>query len=232
MSILAGLRSIKPGTLSASILLLWPANCARADSSVAIGSARGYPNTTASAPVIFRKVTNVVAAQFDVSFDTSKVSSGDPVPGALLANQIVKSREIAPGIRRTLIYSLSNSPLTTTNSAVIAGLPFTVSATEHVGSGPLTPTQALLVKPDATPISPLNLMAGAIFVQALRFNGDGSVSFLLPSEPNQTYLIQASTNLVNWTTILTNMAAGTYMDLYEPNGGNFRYRFYRSMLEP
>jgi hypothetical protein len=60
-------------------------------------------------------------------------------------------------------------------------------------------------------------------------NGGGSFQLTLSGIPGQSYIIQASTNLVNWVNILTNTPPLTFMDLQATNYNN---RFYRALIEP
>ncbi len=174
-------------------------------------------------------MTNAVAAQFDLSFNDNKVTSDGVVPGTSLADHTVKSRLVAPGVRRVLIYSLNNSAIPSTNRA-IASLAFTLSPAEFVGSGPLTPASAILADAGANPVTPVTLNPGQIFVRPANRRPDGVVDFFLPSEPDQKYLIQATTNFVHWDNILTNVAIANFMALVDMDGPNFPYRFYRSAL--
>src|SRR5438067_8581345 len=48
--------------------------------------------------------------------------------------------------------------------------------------------------------------------------------------PDEHYLIQASTNLVNWINISTNIAVSSFMDLVDLDAPNYPHRFYRSAL--
>jgi hypothetical protein len=45
------------------------------------------------------------------------------------------------------------------------------------------------------------------------------------------YVLQASTNLVNWSSISTNPAATNVFNLMDPNAANFPYRFYRVLQQ-
>ena len=47
--------------------------------------------------------------------------------------------------------------------------------------------------------------------------------------PGYKYVVQASTNLINWISLQTNTAPFTFVDV---NAGNFRQRFYRSVYAP
>ena len=41
------------------------------------------------------------------------------------------------------------------------------------------------------------------------------------------YVLQATTNFVDWTPFSTNLAPSNQFILFDPNATNFRYRFYR-----
>src|SRR5687767_6804615 len=125
-----------------SILVLATASLMPSSSSaqisVSVGNVPGYPGGTVSVPVSLRQAADkAVAAQFDVAFNAGKVSAADSLGTVRLANHTVKSREITPGVRRTLVYSLNNTNVRGTNGPIVQ-MPFTVSSQETIGSGPLT----------------------------------------------------------------------------------------------
>lgn len=201
--------------------------------SVSVGNAPGYPGGTVSVPVSLRQPAgNAVAAQFDVVFNVNKVSAAGAVGTVRLANHTVKSREIAPGIRRTLVYSLNNTNVPGTNGPIVQ-MPFTVSPQETIGSGPLTLGNVVLANADGTALTPVGLGAGAIFVRPVNLLPDGHVQLFLQSTQDQRYIIQATTNLVNWLNISTNTATGDFMNLLDMNASGLPYRFYRwELLAP
>src|SRR5215212_1041217 len=78
-----------------------------AQTALSVGNVLGYPGAILSVPINLRQPAgSTVAAQFDVAFNASKVTAGVPLGTTQLAKHIVKSREISPGVRRTLVYSL------------------------------------------------------------------------------------------------------------------------------
>jgi hypothetical protein len=224
-----------PDVVRASLLLSLglAAGAVCGQTSLSIGNVPGYPGATIVVPVNVRQpASGAVAAQFDVAFNAAKVSAGTPVATARLAGHTVKSREIAPGVRRTLVYSPANAAVAGTNGA-IASLPFTVSPQETVGSGPLTPGNVVLARADGTALAPVSLSAGTIFVRPVNPLPGGPVQFFLPSTNEQRYAIQATTNFVEWLNISTNVANGDFINLLDPGATNFPYRFYRwELLEP
>src|SRR4030095_8398181 len=141
--------------------------------SLSVGNGPGDPGATVSLPVRLRQPAgSMVAPQFDMTFNAGKVSALAAVRGERLTNHVIRSREIMPGVQRVLIYSLGNAAVIETN-ATVAHLPFTVSQAAFGGSGPLTPVNVLLARPDATAVAPVNLNSGAIFVRPVNRRDDG-----------------------------------------------------------
>ncbi len=81
---------------------------------------------------------------------------------------------------------------------------------------PATPPQPV----PATLIDPLVLLDG-------RFQC--TVSNLVPGK---TYIVEASTNLMNWTAISTNVAASSVESYVDDGAAAFRRRCYRSVHLP
>ncbi len=201
----------------------------QAQTVLSVGSAPAYPGASISVPVSLIRPTNVVAAQFDIAFDPARVASGSAQPDPASPRHSVLSREIAPGVRRVLVYSTQNLAITNRNPAY---LPFTVSPNEHVGSGPLTPRNAILARGNGTAAPPPTLASGTIFVRPVNLLPDGRVQFFLPSTPDQRYYIQASSDLSSWVNISTNVATGTFLDLIDLDASSYPYRFYRWQSAP
>jgi hypothetical protein len=49
--------------------------------------------------------------------------------------------------------------------------------------------------------------------------------------PGQTYVLQASTNLTDWTPLSTNLATTNQVNLFDPAASNFPLRFYRTIQQ-
>lgn len=56
---------------------------------------------------------------------------------------------------------------------------------------------------------------------------DGEVSFQLKGLANREYVLQASANLRDWTSLRTNVAAGGLLDFNVPVEAGRPYRFFR-----
>jgi hypothetical protein len=48
----------------------------------------------------------------------------------------------------------------------------------------------------------------------------------------KTYYLQATTNLINWVPLSTNIAPSDSFYLVDPDATNFQYRFYRAVELP
>jgi hypothetical protein len=68
-------------------------------------------------------------------------------------------------------------------------------------------------------LTPVSLAAGRFTIQV---NGGAGPS----------YILQGSTDLINWTSIATNKPTVLPYDVIDPNAGNFNDRFYRILLGP
>jgi hypothetical protein len=200
-------------------------------SSLSVANLPGFPGNTVSLPVLLRRATNVTAAQFDLAYHPGRAVPANAFAGGVFSNHVVRTREISPGVRRVLIFSRTNAAVTVTNNQSVVQIPFTVAAGEYVGSGPIVPGNAILSEANATPVTPLTLNAGAIFVRSVHLEPAG-VQLFLPAEVGRTYVIEATTNFVTWTDLSTNTAFGDFLNGFDPFATNFPYRFYRTRRDP
>lgn len=70
----------------------------------------------------------------------------------------------------------------------------------------------------------------------LRFSGssylsNGVFGVQISGTTNNAYVLQGSTNFLNWTSITTNVPASSPFTVTDPQAGAFRYRFYRVMQQ-
>ena len=74
---------------------------------------------------------------------------------------------------------------------------------------------------------PLPVMLAALTLLAGPANAAIAVQMGFMGASGNTYMLEASTNLLNWTPISTNMAETNLFNLLDPNASNFQNRFYR-----
>jgi uncharacterized repeat protein (TIGR03806 family) len=84
-----------------------------------------------------------------------------------------------------------------------------------------------------------SVVASGLFtiLPAIRFTAPGSFSngafqMQLSATPNQSYVLQSSTNLLQWTPISTSTPAASPFDLIDPQATNLQRQFYRVQLQP
>ena len=146
-----------------------------------------------------------------------------PAGGAFYGRVTVTLQET--NSQAALYYTLDGT-LPTTNSFLYAG-PFvlTNSATLSAnawGSGynnSIASTAMFTVLPGVVFTEPGVLSNGVFVVQ-------------LAGATNTTYVLQGSTNFVNWVPITTNVPVATPFTVTDPQAGMFQYRFYRILQQP
>ncbi len=198
-----------------------------AATSLSVGTARGYPGLVSDLPVLVRQASNVVAVQFDVAYDPTKVSAEGASLSTNLQGRIIRSREIAPGVHRTIVYSLSGLALRT--NATVGSIMFRLPEGQFTGSGPIRPQGVVLTTGNAGVVGSVGTQAGQIFVSPVSPpDVNGAVSVFFPAEPEKDYVLFASENLVSWSPIATNLSAQGFVDFIDVEARLFPRRFYRS----
>jgi hypothetical protein len=90
-----------------------------------LGSTAGAPGSTVQVPVYYSSDTNAVSLQFDLPYGSADLTSLEPVAGNALADHLVASSEPGRGVRRVIIFSLSNTPIA---DGVLVYMPYIISA--------------------------------------------------------------------------------------------------------
>ena len=131
---------------------------------------------------------------------------------------------LPPDTNTTIYYTLDGS-LPTTSSFAYAG--------------PIMLTNSVTVNANAFEAGFNNSVAASgvftilpsIFFTASAFS-NGVFQLQLSATPNQTYVLQASTNLTKWFSVSTNTPSATPFYLTDPDATNFSSRFYRVLQQP
>ena len=108
---------------------------------------------------------------------------------------------------------LYSAPLLLTNSVTLTANAFETNFNNSVAASAL-----FIVEP------------GIIFTST-GFSPTGAFQLGFAGVPGGDYVLQATTDLSDWTSIATNQATNDLFELFDPNATNFPYRFYR-VLEP
>ena len=209
-------------------LAIFTAIHAFAETRLSVGSEPGFPAVPVTLPLLLNNATNVVAAQFDLSYNPTRVIAGDVLLAQSLSNHVMRTYDLSTGVRRVLIYSRSGAAIT---NRQLAEATFTVVPEERSSSGAILPASAVVAHDDASPVAPLTINAGSVFVTPVHLGLDGSADLFLRVTNDQRYVIHASTNLEQWLPIATNAPVGDYLQLNDPQAINFPQRFYKAVAE-
>jgi hypothetical protein len=227
-------QSLRPLVL---VFLFSTANSLPADEpAFSVANIRSFSGLTPTVSTFIQDSTNVVAVQFDLTYDSTRLTALDVPPGSAPANHVVRSREIAPGLRRVLLYSLDNSSITLTNVgseafAHLVNVPFFVQREYNSGTVSIVPGNVHLVREDGSLVDPVNLAPGSVLILSLFIHPDtGAAEFFLPAESGSNYVVEATEDFTTWTGILTNTATDAFLDIVDTDAVFFDRRFYRSRL--
>lgn len=160
---------------AAVLVLLAPAALA---ASISVGSPAGAPGDTVNVIVTLNNDSAVTALQFDLSFETSKLTSGTPTE-ALATDHDLDFNLVQPGRLRVLV--LSNT-LAALPSGTLLTIPFTIAGGLVDGNASLTLSDVELVNAQAVIIAGVGNMGGMVTIRTGPsctpgdLNGSGSVS--------------------------------------------------------
>jgi hypothetical protein len=201
---------------------------------VSIGSNSGVPGASVSLPSSLSSDTNIVAVQYDIIFNPATLSSTGADTGGAQPNHVVATALLNQATRRVVLYSPSNVSLT---NGLLANLVFSIATNAPPGVSSVLITNAIFANAQAAQIQPAGLTSGFVLTLAApaRFGSillstNGLVQFQVFGSFNQAYVIQASTNLLQWTDVSTNTSVVGEIDFTDNTTSRFRYKFYRVRL--
>jgi hypothetical protein len=129
-----------------------------------------------------------------------------------------------PDASATVYYTLDGS-LPTTNSLIYAG-PFALTNTATVSANAFETGLINSVAP-----SDLFVIVPGVSFTAPGFFTNGMFELQLSGVPGQTFVIQTSTNLVDWIPLLTNVPAASPFSVTVVGASNNLSRFYRAVQQ-
>ena len=142
-----------------------------------------------------------------------------PAGGAFSNSVLVSIADADPGA--SIYYTLDGTP-PTSGSTLYTG-PFLLTSN--------APVQAIAIKSGAVNSG---IASASFLVQhIITFTSTGFLSnrwFQLGilGAPGSNYVLQATTNFVNWTPLVTNRATTNLLEFIDSDASNFPYRFYRT----
>lgn len=116
---------------------------------LALGNVTGSAGQTLDVPLTLKSEDPVLGMQFDVVWDTSLVTLGEPVMVANNQHMSVRTK-LTEGRLRTLIFNTQSRPMDLTAGKILT-LPVTIHS-QMVGETPLQLTQVIVAGPNAKQI--------------------------------------------------------------------------------
>jgi len=139
--------------------------------------------------------------------------------------QSVRVTLLPPDTNATLYYTLDGSLPTPASPAYAGPFQLTNSATVTVNAWESGYTNSIATSAWFA-VQPPVVFTGAYAVT------NGGLAFQVAGVAGQSYVLQTSTDLVNWVSLSTNMAAATPFYLLDPAAPAGQWRFYRACQQP
>ncbi len=168
-------------------------------------------------------------------YDTNYLATGTPVGGSALADQMVFTSEPATGVRRVLMFSYSNSPLT---NGVLVYEPFSISSNAPDHDETIIISNIVVSTPGGTLIPAggsngvLSIAVPPRFTSIFATN-NGAIHLELSGTTGRSYVLEAETNLfpAQWMPLATNAAVNGFVEWDDAAAGAFPVRFYRAAFQ-
>jgi len=129
-----------------------------------------------------------------------------------------------PDANATVYYTLDGTLPTTSSFVYSNAIILTNSATVSANAFEAGFNNSVAASGLFTIMPPITFSAPVSF-------SNGVFQLQLSATPNQTYVLQASTNLMQWFPISTSTPAASTFNLSDPDATNFPSRFYRVLLQ-
>lgn len=200
---------------------------------LSVNPTAGIPGSTVPVAVSYTTDTNAPSLQFDLVYATNYLATGTPAGGDALSDHQIASSEPAPGVRRVLIFSFSNTPLT---NGVLAYVPFMLASNAPDHDELLTLSNVLVVNTQANVVPAYSsngvlAVAEPPLVTAL-VRTNGAIHLRVLGTTGRGYRLEAETNLASpgWTALATNIATNGMTEFDDTAATGFSSRFYRAAL--
>ena len=144
--------------------------------------------------------------------------------GGTFSGSVVITLE-PPDTNATLYYTLDGTLPTT--SSLQYSQPFTVNSSATVKANAFESGYNNSVATTGQ----FTILPGVYFTNSQRFT-NGTFVLQLAGTPGRSYALQASTNLLNWIWLSTNVPVATPFTITDPSATNYTYRFYRAVELP
>jgi len=182
-------------------------------------------NPASQMPPLARNLIDTNAVQVITAWINSLPGTPALAPAVILPNggAFIPSVTVTlqpPDTNAALFYTL-NGTLPTTNSFLYTA-PFLLTNSATIEANAFETNFNNSVAASAL----FTVLPGISFISA-GFNANGSFQLGFSGVSGSDYVLQATTDLVNWASLVTNQASNNTFDLFDANATNYPYRFYR-----
>jgi hypothetical protein len=204
--------------------------------SLSVRSVALAPGAKVLVAIDYTSDTNAPTLQFDLLYSTTYLASGDPMRGNALSDHSVASAEPSPGVRRVVIFSGSNHPIT---NGVLVYVPFTLAANAPDHDEPLRLSNVVVANPQAD-LVPSNTTDGILALAVPpRFSSiyrtkDGIIHLQLAGSPGRRYSVESTRTVgqSQWLPLYTNVASDGVLLFDDVGAAGLTSRFYRALVVP
>jgi hypothetical protein len=237
MQIFSTIRFRMPAALASAMIatLAWGTGIARGETQIQVRNGVAQPGASVVLPITFASEKVVVAAQFDVVFSQGNLLSG--VSPGTQTRHTLRTPNLGETSQRILLYALDNAAL---SNGVLANVLLQTVTNAPSSTVTLSITNAILSDPDGNAIAPISLLSGQLLItlvaparlDSILVATNGQPRFRILGTPNKPYVIQTSSNLLNWVSIGTNNPDASGILNFTDPAVKGRQRFYRAIAAP
>jgi hypothetical protein len=223
---------------TAILFLLFVVLTVEGDSPVQIilGNPMAQAGSKVSVPADLSGQRKAVGLQFDVRFDSTRLSALAVSRGAAAMDHVIVTALPAIGMQRIVIFSPINSQL---REGSVVDLLYQLTALKSGESSPLILYNVIIADAAGNKIEPFILINGSITVTqgnlpqlgSIVFSPDGQIHFEVSSSDNGIFLIQTSTDLFNWVDAGHVEVVNGYARFSDKSISTVGQRFYRAVRE-
>lgn len=152
-----------PALLAALALLgLGGAQAVQAQPSLTVGQESAAPGSVVDVPITYSSDGTVVALQFDLAFDSTRVILLEPLLQGASVDHLLAFSTPTDDSLRVVVYSPTRTPLQT---GQLLTVPFAVNAAATAGIVPLTISAVVMGNANAGGVPPTQITQGSIQIQ-------------------------------------------------------------------
>lgn len=209
----------------------------KGDSTLSLGHTNGLTGTAIALPIQLQSDAKIVSVQYDVLFNGASLGPALATSGNAVSDHLINFSAPGPGRQRVVVYSPTNAQLT---NGILANLVLSIATNAPVGVTTITLTNAILANAQGLRVQPVSLLPGSLTISlaltarlgSIVLSTNGQAHFQITGAEGREYIVQASTNLVNWISLDPATVSNGVINFVDSSARSFAYRFYRALVKP